>query len=289
MYFPLFFEGVTFIRKAVKFIFDVISSCIKDGINSWSAHAAFFVTVSFIPFIMLMISMVRFFPVGEAEVLGQISSVFPKGARDMVSSLITESYSKSGTALISITAVTTLWAASIGVFSLVRGLNRVFNTNETRNFIVVRLVSMFYTLFLMILFILCLTVFVFGDTLSEWLSWLLPWFFDVALVIQSLRLIVGTAVLTLFFAVMYKVVPNRKAKFFTELPGALVSSIGWVGFSYIFSYYYENIANFSYVYGSLSVIVFFMLWLYICLYILFVGAEINKYIEDNAEKALLLK
>ncbi len=221
--------------------------------------------------------------------LGEVVSVFPKVARELVSSFITESYQKSGTALISITAVTTLWSSSIGVFSLVQGLNRVFCANETRNVIIVRFMSMIYTLLLMAILVLCLTVFVFGDTITGWLSAFVPWLFAVTPVIQSFRMIVGVAVLTLFFLVMYIFIPNRKAKFFTQIPGAIVGSVGWIGFSYIFSYYYENLANYSYVYGSLSVLVFFMLWLFICVYILYIGAEINKCLEDRAERKALFK
>ena len=280
---------MNFIKKLVKFVFDIIHNIIKDGVSAYSAHAAFFVTVSFIPFIMLLISMIGFLPIEEAQALQSIVSVFPKGTRELVTSFITESYKKSGTALVSITAVSTLWAASIGVFSVVRGLNRVFCADETRNFIIVRFMSMIYTLFIMILLVSCLTIFVFGDTLTKWLSNLIPWLFDIALVIQSVRMIVGTAVLVLFFMIMYSVIPNRKAKLLSQLPGAVLGSVGWIGFSYAFSYYYENLANYSYVYGSLSVLVFFMLWLFICIYILFVGAEVNKCIEDSIERAELLK
>lgn len=281
-------EG-SFIKKTVKFIFDIIHNIIKDGISAYSAHAAFFVTVSFIPFIMLLISMIKFLPIEEAQALVRIVSVFPKGTRELVTSFITESYEKSGTALMSITAVSTLWAASIGVFSVVQGLNRVFCADETRNFIIVRFMSMVYTLFVMLLLVSCLTIFVFGDTLTDWMSGFVPWLFNIALVIQSLRMMVGSAVLVLFFMVMYSVIPNRRAKILSQLPGAVVGSVGWIGFSYAFSYYYENIANYSYVYGSLSVLVFFMLWLFICIYILFVGAEVNKCIEDRMERAELLK
>ena len=272
-----------------KFIFDVLRNIIKDGIDAYSAHAAFFVTVSFIPFIMLLISMIKFFPIEEARVLSEIVSVFPKGARELVASFITESYQKSGTALISITAVTTLWAASIGVFSLVRGLNRVFCADETRNFIIVRFMSMIYTLLLMALLVLCLTFFVFGDTIAGWLSGFVPWLFKITPIIQSLRMIVGAAVLGMFFLGMYIIIPNRKVKILTQVPGAIVGSVGWVGFSYAFSYYYEHLANYSYVYGSLSVLVFFMLWLFICIYILFIGAEVNKCIEDRLERKALFK
>lgn len=270
-------------------MFDVIKNCIKDDIGAYSAHAAFFVTVSFIPFIMLLLSMIRFFPLEEASALRQIVSVFPRGTRDLVSSFITESYSKSGTALMSITAVTTLWSASIGVYSLVRGLNLVFCEDETRNYFVVRFMSMIYTLLIMALFILCLVFFVFGNTIVEGISHFVPWMFRFAPIILSVRLIVGVVVLWIFFLIMYTVIPVRKTKLLSQLPGALISAVGWVGFSTVFSYYYENIANYSYVYGSLSVLVFFMLWLFICIYILFVGAEINKCIEERMERAALLR
>ena len=277
-----------FIKKLLGFIVDVIKKSAKNNIGLHSANVAFFVTVSFVPFIMLLISMVRFFPLEEANVMREIVSVFPKGARAMVESFLFESYAKSGIALISITAVTTLWAASIGVHALVSGLNIVFNEHETRNFIALRFMSMIYTLLLMALLLSCLIVFVFGNTIVGWLSGFVPWMFDVAPLFNSLRLIVGIMVLTVFFVLMYTIIPARKTKLITQLPGALLSAVGWVGFSEIFSYYYENIASYSYIYSSLSVLVFFMLWLFICIYILFVGAEVNRCIEENKERAALL-
>ncbi len=232
--------------------------------------------------------MIRFFPIEEANAMREIVSVFPKGARGLVESFISESYAKSGVALISITAVSTLWAASIGVHALVRGLNLIFNRHETRNFIVLRIMSMIYTLLIMVLLLACLIVFVFGNTIVGWLSGFVPWMFDFAPVFDSMRLGVGMLVLMVFFVIMYTVIPARKTKFFTQIPGALLSAVGWVIFSEIFSYYYENIAGFSYIYSSLSVIVFFMLWLFVCMYILFIGAEVNRSIEEKKETAALL-
>ena len=187
-------EG-SIIKKLLKFVFDIIRRSSKDSIGGHTAHAAFFVTVSFVPFIMLLIGMVRYIPVEEGLLIDHIVSVFPGGTKNMVSAFITESYEKSGTALVSITAITTLWAASIGVYSLVKGLNRVFCTDETRNFIIVRFMSMVYTLLLMALFIVCLILFVFGDTITAWLSGFFPWIFEMALIIKAIKMIAGILVL----------------------------------------------------------------------------------------------
>ena len=268
-------------------MFKVIKKITKDDIGARSAHAAFFITVSFVPFVMLLLSMTQFFPLDEQNVIAQIVSVFPRGTREFVTSFIGETYRKSGTVLLSVTAVTTLWAASIGIHSLVRGLNLVFCENETRNYFAVRFMSMIYTLLIMALLILCLVFFVFGNTIIDWLTQFVPMMFTIAPVIKSGRMIVGILLLTVFFTIMYTIIPARKVKLLTQIPGALLSAAGWVGFSEIFSYYYENIADYSYVYGSLSVLVFFMLWLFICIYILFIGAVVNRLIEENAERASL--
>ena len=238
---------------------------------------------------MLLIGMIKYLPMEEEILLGRIASVFPTGTQGIISAFITESYDKSGTALVSVTAIMTLWAASIGVFSLMHGLNHVYSAKETRNFIVVRIVSMFYTLLILALFIVCLILFVFGNNLTVWLAKFIPWLFELSPVVRAIKLLAGVVVLTLIFFGMFMIIPNRKAKVRTQLPGAFLAAVGWIGASSIFSAYITSAADFSYLYGSLSIIVFFMLWLFICIYILYIGAEINKYLEDKYEHNSLYK
>lgn len=261
----------------------------RDSVGAYSAQTAFFITVSFIPFIMLLISMVGLFPVEESALIPQIIGVFPKGARPMVESLVAEAYDKSGAALISITAITTLWAASIGIHALVKGIDRIYSGEQTRNGFIQRILSMAYTLFIMALFVACLCVFVFGNTIVRWLFKFAPEIFGATLLLSGVRIIVGIVVLWFFFLLMYAIIPNRKISLMLQWPGALLSAVGWVVFSSLFSYYFESLSGFSYVYGSLSVMVFFMLWLFFCIYILFVGAEVNKCLEDRRENAILFE
>lgn len=276
---------MTVIKKFLKLTFDVINGTKKDNVGAYSAQTAFFVTISFIPFIMLLLSILKFLPVEQDNMVLQIVSLFPAGAKELIASFIEETYDKSGAAVISITAVSTLWASSIGVFSLVKGINRVFCENETRNYFAVRFMSMIYTLLIMAILILCLGFLVFGNILTEIVLRSIPPFLGETFILEVIRVALGFVILSVFFVVMYVIVPNRKTKIYAQFPGAVLCSAGWTGFSYVFSYYYENIANYSYLYGSLSVLVFFMLWLFVCIYMLFIGAEINKSIEKNHENA----
>ena len=73
------------------------------------------------------------------------------------------------------------------------------------------------------------------------------------------------ALLTLFFVALYTWLPYERQDIRLQLPGALISTVGWIGCSYGFSIYFNHFSNYSYMYGSLTAVVILMLWLYACI------------------------
>ena len=88
------------------------------------------------------------------------------------------------------------------------------------------------------------------------------------------RIYILLIVLITFFAIMMKILPNRKTKFISQLPGAIFSALGWYFLSFIISVYVDDFNGFS-MYGSLTTWVLVMIWLYFCMYILLIGGKIN--------------
>ena len=82
-------------KRFFKFAIMVTASVLKGNTGLLSAHAAFFMTVSFIPFLMLMTAMLRFLPFSADELLSYALSVFPSDAKTLVATFISESYGKS--------------------------------------------------------------------------------------------------------------------------------------------------------------------------------------------------
>ena len=80
---------------------------------------------------------------------------------------------------------------------------------------------------------------------------------------------------------IYKFLPNHIVQLKVQLMGAAFSAVGWMIVSWIFSVYLNIFKGFSSMYGSLTTIVLIMLWLYFCMYIILLGAEINSYFEDQ--------
>lgn len=260
-----------------------MSSSKKDSIGAYTANAAFFITVSFIPFIMLLISILRFLPLGENQMIEQVASIFPAAARDIASTIIAESYDKGGSALISIAAVTTLWAASVGIHSLSKGIDRIYNSDKPNSIIKLRLKSMLYTLAVFAVMIFWLGLLVFGDTVSVTIIREFPRLSPVVNILSDMHGFWAFLVLTLFFLAMYTVIPSKKVRFIAQIPGALISGVGCIGISRFFTHYYGDVLGFSSVYGGLTILVFFMLWLFFCLYSLFIGAEVNNCMGERLE------
>jgi membrane protein len=254
-----------------------------DHVAAFSAQAAFFIIISFFPFIMLLLSMIQFFPIEESAMLKLFTHVFPSAVNSLMVSIIDQIYhTAASSTVISLTAITTLWSAGKGFLAIMKGLNAVYEIKETRHYFFLRAIAAFYTLIFAVMIILTMGLFVFGNRLYFWIEQKIPVLMDTALVIISLRTILGLIILIIFFLIIYVVIPNRKAKILNELPGAMICAAGWMGFSYAFSYYIDNFSNYSTTYGSLTAIVLFMLWMYFCMYLMFIGAEFNLLFENKA-------
>ena len=83
------------------------------------------------------------------------------------------------------------------------------------------------------------------------------------------------AFIFVFLMLFNRVVPNLHLKFREVWPGALFSLLAWIFVSWAFSFYVDNLAQYSVLYGSLGTIIVLMLWLYIVSMILLMGPQLN--------------
>lgn len=275
------------IISIVSFIRSFLRKLRDDFITAFSAQAAFFIILSFFPFVMFLLTLIQYLPFTKGDLLITFSGIIPDAFESLLITLIEEIYDKASGTVISITVITALWSASKGFVAIVKGLNSVYGIDETRNYIKLRLISIFYTLTFAGMIIVSLGFLVFGNRIYLWVSDKFNLLNDLALLIISLRTVVGFCVLILFFMALYLYIPNRKSKFIKELPGAIITAGGWMGFSYLYSFYIDNMGNYSYMYGSLTAIVLLMVWLYACMYIMFIGAELNVIFADGGILKLL--
>lgn len=255
-----------------------MEKCRKDNISAFAAQSAFFIVLSLIPFIILFISLVQYTPVTEGMILDMVNKVMPTYISPFLIGIIHEMYNNS-VGLVSVAAVVAVWSAAKGIQYLMGGLNSVYDIEETRNWIFLRFRAILYTLLLVIAIVASLTLMVFGNSLQYIFAQYFPIISDITFWILQRRSLILLAILILFFAVLFKMLPNRKATFKSQLPGSVMAAVGWAFLSFGISIYVDYFNGFS-MYGSLTTIILVMLWLYFGIYILLVCAEFNNIYED---------
>lgn len=273
----------TFFVKVAKLIKRVSDKSAADAISAYSGETALFTILSVFPFAILLLSVFPFLPIDEETVLKTLNNLFNIENNAIFAGIIEEIFNTNTGVVLSLSIITLLWSASRGFISIVRGLNRIYCVDESRNYILMRLTAIIYTVIFAGMILLTLVLLVFGNSIFHWVSAKFPTINNLALLVISVRTTVIFFILLMFFLLIYTVVPNRKSSFGYELPGAALTSGGWLGFSYIYSVYVDNWASSSKMYGSLSTIIFLMLWLYFCMYIFFVGAELNVNVRKFVE------
>lgn len=266
------------INKLVKIIFKIAD----DDLGVYAAQASFFILISAIPFIMLAMSIIKLFVnIDITHALRAINSFAPSEISVFLTDIINDLFTKSGSVkVISVTAVSTLWLSSRGVMALYTGLNKVYNTREG-NYFVARLVSILYTLAFIAALILTIAFFGFSSKLEYFINSHSPLLSVLMDFFLRGKIIIFMIFLTFVFALFYKFLPKKNNCFKAQLPGAAFSAVGWMGFSFAYSIYIEHFSNYSFVYGSLTAVVFLMLWLYFCMNIFLFGAQFNKLLEDG--------
>ena len=250
-----------------------LKKCREDKINAYSAQSAFFIILSAIPFLMVFSSLLQYTSVTESMVLEVIQKVMPEYIAPFLISLVNEVYNRS-MGIISVTAVAAVWSAAKGIQYLADGLNSVNDLTETRNWFVLRFWAVIYTVVFTVAIVFTLVVLVFGNSLHDLVTQYVPILGWVTDFLYNFRGLAALGILMLFFAVVFTALPNRRLSFKSQLPGAAICSVAWYLFSFGLSIYVDYFNGFS-MYGSLTTIALTMLWLYFCVYIMMLSAEVN--------------
>lgn len=253
----------------------------KQNISAYAASIAFFFFLSIVPMLIVICTIIPYTPLTERNLVEALTDLVPDMAAPLVVSLISDVYEKSA-GILSVAVIATLWSASKGVTALMRGLNAVNGVEEKRNYFVVRGVASLYTLVMLVVLILSLFLNVFGNQLVKLILYRVPVLRELVFFLLHFRFLLVWVVLTVLFSAIYAYVPDEKLKFTEQVPGAMFTAVVWNVFSWGFSLYVNHSNSYG-IYGSLSIIVIVLIWMYFCMYIMMIGAHLNRYFRPAEE------
>ena len=261
--------------KFIRFAIRVWAKCIEHQVGAYAAQSAFFILLSAIPFVVIILQVIHVLPYTSRDVILILADVLPDYMVPAVTSIIREMYTQSF-GVLGITVIAAFWASSKAMHSITYGLERISTAEGNRNWFIIRFWSLLYTAFMAASLIFLLAITVFWKSIR---NQVLSLFFDDSAKIYMFnswsKWVIILLIMIFMFALMYKTFPKQKMKFSEQLPGAVFAAVGWFAASLIITLYVNYFDGFS-MYGSLSTLVLLMFWLYICMYLLMIGAEINE-------------
>jgi membrane protein len=221
------------------------------------------------------------------SMLNRLEGVVPEEAITLIGDNLTRATENQsgGLVLIGVGFLLALWTASGAMNALMRGLNHVYDREETRSFARQRLTALGMLACLLLAFGLSFGLLVLGPKLSDWIgsglgaeevfSWL--WW-----TLQWPILILG--LLAAFAAILY-LGPDVEMRRWTFLtPGAVVALVVWLLASGLFAFYVSAFGSYNKAWGALAGVIIMLTWLWLSALALLLGAEVNA-VADRGRDA----
>jgi membrane protein len=258
----------------------------KDRIGTIAAGTTFYIILSIFPALGALVSLYGLIadPGTIQSHLADLRGLVPAAMLELLDQELTRLMGSREESLgwsFGLGLAVALWSANSGMKALFDALNVAYDEEEKRGFIQLNLQSLGFTLGAILFFILLLNVVIGVPVILN----LLPLGPLASVLVSVLPALLLFAVAALVIAVLYRYGPSRaNAQWRWITPGSLGAAFVWLLGSVLFSWYLANWGNYSATYGSLGAAIGMMMWIYISLWIVLVGAELNSEIEHQTAR-----
>lgn len=264
----------------------VVKAIMADRVTLIAAGVTYFMLLSLFPALGALVALYGFVadPTAIMAHIGFLAGVFPPGSFDLIMNQLT-SLTQQATSTRSLAffggLLVAIWSANSGMKALFDAMNVAYQEDEKRSLVRLNLLSLGFTFCALVVAIILIAAigvlpavlkYLWLDDWQEFLARLARWPFII--------LVFGCGI-----SMIYRYGPSREeAKIKWLSWGVVFSTVLWLVASVLFSFYLENFANYNATYGTLGALVGLMVWVWISVVILIVGAEINAELEHQTRK-----
>lgn len=246
----------------------------RADIGLYAANGAYYLFLSLGPLTALLLSILPYTSVTEQRLLDALAVLVPTALGRLVHAVAADIYAAPRAAL-GISLAAELWSAAKLLSSVVRGV-RELSGADTAGYLKRRLLGAAYTLLLIAFILGNLMLLLFGERLTAAVQRRFPEMDTLCRALLWLRPLILLGGLASVNALLYRCAPEHRK----TLPGAAAAALAWLLFTRAYSMALEKFGLFG-VYGSIAAVIVTLYWAYCSLYILYLGAWLNRLLTDN--------
>lgn len=248
-----------------------------------AAGTTYYLLLALFPALAAFVSLYGFVadPVTVADHVSYLGGLLPQGGIDIIRDQLEALAAKDQRTLsvgFLVAFAIAFWSANSGIKALFEAMNIVYDEREKRGFIVLNLLAILFTFGAMLVGTALITaVGIVPAALA-----LLNLGSQTDLIVRLLRWPVIMVLVAAGISLVYRYGPSReRAKWRWITWGGVLATVMWVAASIGFSHYLQNFADYNATYGSLGAVIGFMIWTWLSVLILLVGAELNSEMEHQ--------
>ncbi len=262
-----------------------------DHLSAYAAQATFYLMLAVFPFTMLVCMASRMLPFLSEETLFMlVKLLLPASYHALGTDLVDGYYNENIGSATLILVIFLIWTASRLIQALKNGFNTSCGIVESRSQIVLRLIGCLYTFALCMILVAVIVMYALGSKLMGFILAHAPGLGLLELLLKLTRNLATPVLLLCVFWFSYVFLPSRKARFREELPGAVLTTLVWRGAASLYGIFLElSFDRYSNVYGTLAGVVMILIWLYACVYVWFIGMELNCFLRECRERGMFRK
>ena len=269
--------SLTFIKK------------VKEQMNHRQIKAlpeqiAFNLIMAIVPLLVVIVQLGTYLSLNTDLVKYLITAYAPQEVQQLLLYLFdTTSAPQSGTLFVLLTAISFFWLISKGFYGISTAANTTYQVPLMKFAYLERIFSFMMLCFMILLLVVAIILALFGQAIISLVFHLLNIQVDSYMIIllNIIRSTISFISYFSFFVLLFYLSPTIKIKIHEIIPGALVTAVGWSVASIGFSFYVNYIANYNKFYGSLSVIIILLFWLYILGYAIMIGLQVNYILKRD--------
>ena len=268
-----------FFKEIVSGVVEIVKLYLSHDLPIFAAASSFFLIIASIPLMMLLVSTISLLPMVDIEDLtSNINLLFPDVAyvSHIVNYIIRVADVLSQSTVVYMNILTSIISGSTSLFSFIIGIRKVHNIHHTRNYLLIKLMTIINIIVLYFTIIFTMVFFVVGEMVAESANKYIPVVGKVIAIIMEYKYLTAGIIILVFSLSLYFCCSGFRRRYATNIYGALFTAVSWILVANLFSIYFEKSNVTRGVYQSIFGTILMLLWLYVSVNLIFIGACINE-------------
>ncbi len=255
----------------------------KGSLSMRAAAFSYNFFLALFPAIIFFFTIIPYIPVQgfQDSLLELMKNFIPKKAYDAVEETLFDIVKRPRGGLLSVGFIMALYFSTNGIHSLIEAFNQTHHSIETRNWMLIRLISILLVIIISTLLVMAIVLITIGPVVIDFLAAknIITDNFVYYLIFIG-KWLITLAMLFFAFSFLYYLAPARKSRYRFVSAGSTLATLLTAASSVGFNYYVNNLSRYNSLYGSIGTLIIVMIWIYFNAMIVLIGFELNVSIQN---------